>query len=92
MDKSNLPIKDVRLAIDEADKILLKALGARFRAIKYLGQLKKVEKKPVEDSSRERELKTIWKKQAKDLELNEEFVLLILDFILAESRRIQNEV
>ncbi len=91
MDKSNLSLKDVRRAIDESDKILLKALGARFRAIKYLGQLKKIEKIPVEDSSRERELKAIWKKQAKALELNEEFVLLILDFILAESRRIQSQ-
>ncbi|OGJ69173.1 hypothetical protein A3J34_02535 [Candidatus Peribacteria bacterium RIFCSPLOWO2_02_FULL_51_10] len=91
MDSPKLTIDDIREAIDEADKILLKALGARYRAVRYLGQFKKLMKLPMADPGRERRIKEAWKKQAKKLELSEEFALLILDFILSESKRIQKE-
>ncbi len=84
-----LPLSEVRRAIDEADDILLKALAARFRAVEYLKQLKRAEKKPVNDPARELQLKERWKERARSLGLKEELALLMLDFILTESKRVQ---
>jgi|GEM_PF-1309306 len=86
-----ITISDVRRAIDEADDILLKALAARFRATGRLKQLKRAEKKPVEDPERERQLKERWKERARLLGLKEELALLMLDFILTEAKRVQRE-
>lgn len=91
MADQKISIDDIREAIDEADKILLKALGARFRAVKYLGQFKKLMKLKKDDPKRELKVKEIWKKQAKKLEIREEFALLILDLIFSESKRIQSD-
>ncbi len=85
----SLPIDDIRRAIDEADAILLKALAARFRAVKCLAMLKGESNLPVEDAKREAELKAHWKRQAKKLDLPEPLALLMLDFILAESKKVQ---
>ncbi len=82
-------VDEVRRAIDEADTILLKALAARFRAVRHLRAVKKVSGIPVEDVARERVMKESWKEQAKELQISPELALLMLDFILAESKKIQ---
>ncbi len=87
---SSLTIAEVRHAIDEADTVLLKALATRFRAIEHLKVLKKELRVATEDSARERDLKMKWKEQAKTLKISEELALLLLDFILAESKRMQD--
>lgn len=90
MDKSHeATVADIRMAIDEADAILLKALAARFRAVKCLAMIKSESEMPVEDARREVELKANWKLQAKKLDLPEPLALLMLDFILAESKKAQ---
>lgn len=86
----HLTIPVVRAAIDEADDILLKALATRFRAIRHLKEIKRDTGVPVESPSRETELKTRWKKKSEELDLPPELTLLILDFILAESKRTQS--
>lgn len=85
-----LTITSVRKSIDDADEILLRALAARFAAVEHLKVLKKKEGKTVVDADREEEIKVLWKKRAAKLGLREELVLLVLDFILAESRRLQS--
>ena len=84
-------LAEVRLAIDEADDIILKALAARMRAAKYLKILKKEEGIAVEDPTREKEVKARWKKRAQELDLPIELPLLLLDILLAESKSIQRE-
>jgi len=86
----HLTIPTVRAIIDDADDILLKALAARFRAIRHLKEIKRDTGMQVESSSRETELKTKWKQKAVELGIPPELTLLILDFILAESKRIQS--
>jgi chorismate mutase len=86
---NNLSIADIRRAIDEADDILLKALAARFRAIKHLKEIKRQTDMQIESPSREAELKTRWKQKAAELGLAPELALLMLDFILTESKRLQ---
>jgi chorismate mutase len=85
-----LTIPEIRQTIDEADDILLKALAARFRAVHVLKEIKKATGVQVESPSREAELKARWKKKAQELDLTPELALLILDFLLMESKRIQN--
>ena len=91
MKNDDLPatIDDIRDTIDEADECLLRALAMRFKAIEFVRLLKKQDKLPVTDKKREDELKQHWKTQAQKLGLREEFVLLILDFILHESKHLQ---
>lgn len=84
-------IATLREAIDEADEILLRALGARLRAVRLLKNVKSDTGMRVESASREAELKAQWKKRAKELKIPEELALLILDFLLTESKRIQSE-
>lgn len=86
----HLTIPTLRAAIDEADDIILRALGARFRAVHHLKELKRETGMQVESASREAELKSRWKKKAKELDIPEELALLILDFLLTESKRIQS--
>ncbi len=83
-------VEEIRLAIDEADAILLKALAARFRAIRHLRTIKTAGQLPVEDTEREAMLKQAWKKQAIELDIPVELALLMLDCILVESKKIQN--
>ncbi len=87
---NTLTIHGIRSVIDDADDILLKALAARFRAIRHIKEVKRETGMQVESTSRETELKDKWKKRAQELNIPQELALLILDFILAESKRIQS--
>lgn len=86
----NLTLPEIRKAIDDADEILLRALSARFRAVSYLKRAKKAGKLKIEDPDRERMIKEQWAVRAKELDVPPELALLILDFILTESKRIQS--
>ncbi len=90
LENEHLTIPLIRQAIDEADDILLKALAARFRAIRHLKIIKNETEMQIESPSREAELKARWKAKAQELDILPELALLILDFVLAESKRIQS--
>ncbi len=83
-------LSEVRRAIDEADTIFLRALAARFRAVRHLKTVKDVAGIEIEDPEREKVLKDLWRKQATDLGIPVELALLILDCILVESKKIQH--
>ncbi|MSR67683.1 hypothetical protein EXS65_02575 [Candidatus Peribacteria bacterium] len=83
-------INEVRRAIDEADAILLKALAARFRAVRHMRTVKHAAHLETEDRERENILKDLWRKQAEELDIPVELALLILDCVLVESKKIQN--
>lgn len=92
MDSKNIAtLEEIRDLIDEADKLLLQTLGKRFRAVGFLRKLKNATGIRIEDKEREQRVKELWKKQSKEANVPEELALLILDFILSESKRIQNE-
>ncbi len=82
-------IAEIRAAIDEADSLLIRALGARFRGVDFLRRLKSMQKMRVEDPAREQQLKDKWKKEAREAKVPEHLALLMLDFILSESKKIQ---
>ena len=89
MSESPLTLADIRIAIDEADNIILRGLAARLKAVSYMKALKREQKLEVEDPARESELKKRWKEKAKTLGVSQELALLMLDFILAESKQSQ---
>lgn len=91
MSKDHPTIEELRLAIDAADEIIIRALQARFRAIEALHDLKSGAGMPVEDLGREENVKALWKAHAKALNVPEHLALLILDFILAESKKLQSD-
>ena len=84
-------LADIRDAIDETDSLLIRALGARFRSVDFLRRLKSMQKMRIDDPVREQHLKDKWKREAKEYKVPEHLALLMLDFILAESKRIQEQ-
>lgn len=86
-----MELPELRKAIDDADEIILRAIAARFEGARQLKVVKQERKLPVEDLKREDVLKTRWKKRAKELGIREELALLVLDFLIVESKRIQTE-
>lgn len=86
-----MDLPELRKAIDDADEIILRAIAARFAGIEQMKIVKAGKKMPVEDTKREEELKKKWKKRAKELGIREELALLILDFLISESKRLQSE-
>lgn len=82
-------LEEIRDLIDEIDKILLLTLGKRFRAVGFLRNLKNATGIRIEDAKREEAVKALWKKHAKEANVPQELALLILDFILVESKRAQ---
>lgn len=88
-DKEALTLDDVRSAIDAADEILLRAIATRMKAVAHLKAIKDAKGLPVKDPVRERIVKSQWKEKAIALGIKPELALLILDFLLEDSKRIQ---
>jgi len=86
-----MELSDLRKAIDDADEIILRALAARFEGIAQMKIVKAEKNISVEDTKREDQLKKHWKKRAKELGIREELALVILDFLISESKRLQAE-
>ena len=85
-----MDLPELRKAIDDADEIILRAIAARFAGIEHLKIVKGQRKLPVEDLKREEQIRNRWKKRAAELGIREELALVILDFLLSESKRLQS--
>lgn len=86
-----MELSELRKAIDDADEIILRAIAARMEGVRQIAQVKQQRKMPIEDTKREDELKKRWKKRSTELGIAPELALLILDFLLTESKSIQSE-
>ena len=86
---SALSLEEVRSAIDAADEILLRAIATRMKAVAHLKAIKDAKGLPIKDPVRERIVKSQWKEKAVALGIKPELALLILDFLLEDSKRIQ---
>ena len=89
MDSPSPSPTEIRRTIDEADVIIIKGLALRFRAIEKMRIVKQLEKMPIEDAAREKELQDRWKTLAKEVGLPEEVALLMLSSLLSASKRLQ---
>ena len=86
---SSLSLDDIRKAIDEADEIILRTIATRMKAVSHLKAIKTEKGLPITDAVRERILKSKWKERADALNIRPELALMILDFLLSESKRLQ---
>ena len=82
-----MTLSDIRQQIDALDAQILKLLAKRFECCEQVLQ----HKEQVLDENREAEVQALWKQQAEELGLSEEFALALLEKILTESKRIQSE-
>ncbi len=88
-----LPTMDqLRAMIDEVDRAIILAFGVRQRLSRNMGILKRSQKNAVVDPLREEEVKALWKKRAIEQHVRPELALMILDFLLSESRKIQEDL
>ena len=86
---NDLTLADIRRAIDDADEIILRAIATRMKAVAHLKAIKSAKGLPIKDPVRERIVKSAWKEKAIALGIKPELALLILDFLLEDSKRIQ---
>lgn len=89
-DSREADLDDIRKAIDQADRMLIEVLAARWKALGWLKMYKCKHKIAIDDLVREQSLKSKWKQEAKAKKVPEHLALLILDFILAESKNFQD--
>lgn len=85
-------IAELRETIDHVDHQLVALLSRRFQCAEEIGEIKKAEKIPVLDSSRESIVIDSRKEVARTHEVDEDFCEHIFKIIMAESRRRQAEL
>jgi chorismate mutase len=82
----------LRRKIDQADRILFKALGSRARAVEKIGAIKRDHALPVFQKKRWKEVLRERVKIAKKLGLGEKFSKNLLELIHKESCRVQRNI
>lgn len=83
-------LEKLRKQIDELDLQMLKILAERFRVVKYVAASKMTGSK--HDPKREIRMLKSWLKQAKDTDLEPEFIEELLRLITSESKKFQSEI
>ena len=87
--KKDLP--DIRTRLDEIDKDLIKALGARQKIIDEVASIKATSSSQIRDFQREEEMLTGLRKQAEEAGLDHYFVTTLYQKILDYSVRYQRD-
>jgi prephenate dehydrogenase len=93
MTPSSRPVKrklDLRLAIDQYDERILKALSDRFRAVRRIGDLKADQTAPVYDPDRERRLMNARHEWGKALGIPTELIDDLFEVVLRYSKDLQS--
>ncbi len=87
--KDKLALAKCREIIDEADKVLLQALGSRFKAVEQVGKIKHRNQMPLFQKARWEEVVENRLKLAKKQKVNPDFTKSLLKLIHREAIRIQ---
>ncbi|MBT3539279.1 chorismate mutase [Candidatus Parcubacteria bacterium] len=83
-------LQDFRKEINNIDRSILELLQKRFEVAKEIGLLKMDSN--VEDNDREQELFAMYKSIGNELGLDKEFVRVIFQKIIDESKNIQRKI
>jgi chorismate mutase len=84
-------IGELREEIEFLDRKFLVLLAKRLKLAEDIARIKEDLGMPVLDEERESHLKDKWRSWAKEMELEEEFVLSILHEVLRMSKKVQRE-
>ena len=87
MDKT---LDQLRKEIDQIDQQMIQLLAARLRVVKKVGEYKKERNLPALDQNRWQEVLANRLKQAKELNLNENFITETYELIHQEALKIEN--
>lgn len=88
-EKTQKKLLKLRIAIDQADHDLLKAFEKRNKAVKKVGELKRLHDLPIVQPERWKEVVENRVKKAKKLKIHEPFLREVLELIHQESVRLQ---
>lgn len=86
-----MSIEILRKKIERLDFQLLETLVRRFELVLQIGDLKNIQKKPILNREREKELNELYRKWAKELDLSEGLVKSIFELVLKESQDLQQK-
>ena len=81
----------LRMQINKIDISLISLLSRRFKYAVKIKEEKTKKSLKINDALREKELRNFWSKIAGKEKINAEFVNKLLNLIVKESKRIQNE-
>jgi len=87
-----MELEEIRKEIDKVDNEIISLLARRKSLSREVGRLKKTKNKPVFDKKREIELITQINEKAKELGLEEDFVVSLYDIILEDSKKEQEQM
>ncbi len=85
-------LEKLREGIDKIDGKIIDLLIKRKNLVKNIAQLKKELKKPVFDNAREKQIIEKMKLEAREKNLDEDFIISIYDIILKNSREEQEKI
>lgn len=86
---SDQHIEQLRAQIDGLDEQIVKLIGQRFEIVRKIGELKQAADKEVLDPERESKLYIRMHQMSKDYNVPLEIVIHIYDYLMNESRKIQ---
>ena len=87
-----MELEEIRKEIDKVDNEIISLLARRKSLSREVGRLKKTKNKPVFDKKREIELITQINEKAKELGLEEDFVVSLYDISLEDSKKEQEQM
>ena len=82
-------LEQIRVRIQELDEALIRLLAQRFERVRALGHLKASENLPIEDETREAELRAHYARIAEREGVDPALVQRIFAAILVESKAVQ---
>lgn len=88
----NSALKKQRGRIDQLDRAFMRALGARFAAVKKIGAIKIAQGLPLLQKTRWAEVMSLRLKTAKKVGMDSEFTQTLFKLIHKEALRIQREL
>ena len=92
MSKAEKKIKQLRRQVDRADRMLMKALGARLKAVRKIGQIKIANDLPLLQKARWSEVIAKRLAIAERLGLHADFTHALYSLIHKEALRIQKNM
>ena len=82
-------LKELRLKIQEADKIIIKNLAKRLNLVKEIGEIKRKHNLDYVDLARENFLIDFYKDVCKQHQISEELIIKLSEVIFKHCRKIQ---
>lgn len=85
-------VRNLRNKIDQLDRCVIESIGDRMRICWRIGLIKKMNGWPVKDNGRENKIIKDRVKFATQNGLSENFAVGLMELIMEESKKLQNQI